>query len=98
MLEHLFIYQLIGVALAGSFVGELQRTVRSPSPSFLGFLAAFLAGSFIAFWAAYSFYLWRESRPWAYAVAGVLGYQDEEHAMRLIKTIMQTIVNGRGGM
>lgn len=92
-LQQLFMFQLLGAVAVGSFVGEFFRSSRSQEYSARIFLANFLAGSFLSFLVAYSFYLITNLKELSLIIGAGLSYQDERFISRLMRKMIKNWVD-----
>lgn len=92
--QSIFLIQLVGIIVAGGFIGEFYRAVHSHisiSPSV--FIARFLAGSFLSFLISYGIYLTINNRPFTIIFGGLLSYQKDIFIIELAKELIRKYVN-----
>jgi|AntRauTorckE6833_2_1112554.scaffolds.fasta_scaffold09037_2 hypothetical protein len=88
----IFIIQLVGIILAGGFIGEFHRTIHTSEFTPSLFIANFLAGSFLTFILSSLFYMTTNKRNVTIILGGLLSYQDHEFISKIAKGTVEDVL------
>ena len=91
--DAIFVLQLLGFIGVGGFIEEFYRTIYAGYSINRYFIANFLAGGFLSFLVAYSFYQVTGNKTMTHILGALLAYQDEKYLNTMGKDLLKRILN-----
>ncbi len=95
----IFYIQIFGIVSAGSFIGELQRSLVIENYNRTQFIANSLTSIFLSSLISASFFMLTNLKEVTLILGGLLSYQDEKFLQKVGKSLTHSILksNGNGG-